>query len=77
MKKQGRSDRMDESLGMRNGPERNKKQSYKDRRDESMGMKKPHVSKSGPDRGFMGECKSVPVFGSHRGYPADAWDYRY
>lgn len=37
---QSRADRMDESLGMRRGPERDKKQSYKARRDESMGMKR-------------------------------------
>jgi len=37
MKKQGYNDRMDESLGMRNGK---KKQSLKDRRDESKGMEK-------------------------------------
>lgn len=77
MRKQSKASRMDESLGMRNGAERGMKQSYKSRRDESMGMKKPHVSKSGPDQGFMGQCKSVPVFGGHKGYPADAWDYRY
>lgn len=40
MKKQGYNDRLDESLGMRNGKEANKKQTYKDRRDESRGMKK-------------------------------------
>lgn len=36
--KQGYSDRKDESMGMRNGPEKDYKQSYKDRRDESYGM---------------------------------------
>lgn len=40
MKKQGYNDRLDESLGMRNGKESKMKQSYKDRRDESRGMKK-------------------------------------
>lgn len=40
MKKQTRDDKMDESLGMRNGKEADKKQSYTDRRDESKGMKK-------------------------------------
>lgn len=38
MKKQGRRDRMDESLGMRNGRESMKRQSYPSRRHESMGM---------------------------------------
>jgi len=37
MKKQGYNDRLDESLGMRNGK---KKQSFKDRRNESKGVLK-------------------------------------
>lgn len=37
MKKQGYNDRLDESLGNRNGK---KKKSMKDRRDESKGMEK-------------------------------------
>lgn len=40
MKKQSKSDKMDESLGMRRGKESTKKQSYKSRRDESKGMRK-------------------------------------
>jgi len=36
-KKQGANDRLDESLGMRDGKESTKTQSYKDRRDESRG----------------------------------------
>lgn len=47
MKKQSKSSRMDESLGMRRGKESTKKQSYKDRRDESMGAKKKTMSKRG------------------------------
>ncbi len=39
-KKQGYNDRLDESLGMRDGKESTKKQSYKSRRDESKGMEK-------------------------------------
>tara|TARA_R100001510_G_C7653752_1_gene212138 strand:+ start:892 stop:1140 length:249 start_codon:yes stop_codon:yes gene_type:complete len=39
-KGQGYNDRMDESLGMRNGREQNMKQSLKDRRDEAKGMNK-------------------------------------
>ena len=38
-KKQGANDRLDESLGSRDGKESTKKQSYKDRRDESRGAK--------------------------------------
>ena len=40
MKKQSKSDKMDESLGERRGKESDKKQSYKDRRDESKGAKR-------------------------------------
>lgn len=40
MKRQTRSDRLDESLGMRRGKESTKKQSYKSRRDESRGASK-------------------------------------
>ena len=36
---QSKSDRIDESLGMRRGAERNYSQSYKSRRDESMGSR--------------------------------------
>jgi len=39
-KKQGYNDRLDESLGMRDGKESGKSQSYKARRDESKGMEK-------------------------------------
>ena len=38
-KKQTANDRLDESLGSRDGKESTKKQSYKDRRDESRGSK--------------------------------------
>lgn len=47
MKKQGYSDRKDESLGMKNGKESKKKQSYKSRRDESYGMKRALKAKIG------------------------------
>ena len=40
MKKQSKSSKMDESLGMRRGKESTKSQSYKSRRKESTGMKK-------------------------------------
>jgi len=39
-KKQGYNDRLDESLGMRDGKKSSKKQNYKARRDESKGMEK-------------------------------------
>ena len=39
-KKQGANDRLDESLGMRQGKESTKSQSYKSRRDESRGASK-------------------------------------
>ena len=38
-KKQGANDRLDESLGSRDGKESTKSQSYKSRRDESRGSK--------------------------------------
>jgi|TARA_B110000483_G_scaffold148755_1_gene177365 hypothetical protein len=38
-KKQNANDRLDESLGMRDGKESTKSQSYKDRRDESRASK--------------------------------------
>ena len=38
-KKQTANDRLDESLGERDGKESTKTQSFKDRRDESRGMK--------------------------------------
>ena len=38
-KKQGANDRLDESLGDRDGKESTKSQSFKDRRDESRGAK--------------------------------------
>lgn len=46
--KQGYNDRMDESLGMRNGKESSKSQSYKSRRDESRGMAKSNNDKYMP-----------------------------
>jgi hypothetical protein len=39
-KKQGANDRLDESLGERDGKESTKTQSFKDRRDESRGSSK-------------------------------------
>jgi|TARA_R110000824_G_scaffold80953_1_gene203337 hypothetical protein len=39
-KKQGYNDRLDESLGARDGAESTKSQSLKDRRDESKGAEK-------------------------------------
>lgn len=85
MYKQSRSDRMDESLGMRRGKESGKMQSYKDRRDESYGMK---------DKGVMGHekkpmscnplkaqqadlsrLKMEPM--DYRGTPKQAFDYKY
>jgi hypothetical protein len=45
MKKQKKSARLDESLGMRMGKESTKSQSMKSRRDESKGSKK-HVDEA-------------------------------
>ena len=66
--KQGYDDRMDESLGMRDGKESSKKQSYKDRRDESRGMKDYDRMSKGEkgvfglrDNTHDGEVKKVPT----------------
>jgi len=86
MAKQGYSDRMDESLGMRRGKESSKKQSYKSRRDESRGMKDDmgtmgHASKVykcdpfAAQRADMNRIKNIPF--EKRGYPSQAWDYDY
>lgn len=83
--KQGYADRKDESLGMRDGAERNKKQSYKDRRDESYGMKDMgvmgHASKPKKCNAFeaqrsdLGRLNRNPM--DHKGYPKEAFDYKY
>lgn len=92
MKKQNSASRLDESLGMRRGAERDKKQSYKARRDESRGAR---MSGSGgsfnvPDNRQSGEVRSISTnaesydMGRIRkyqagsmGYPAEAWNYKY
>lgn len=90
---QGYDDRMDESLGMRDGKESGKMQSYKDRRDESRGMR------SSKDRGGVFNLKDGEQSGNvkyvstdsekydmgrvrydsvgTKGYPAEAWKYDY
>lgn len=91
--KQNKSDRMDESLGMRRGPERDYKQSYKDRRDESKGMKRA-MDKGRDSSQRIDKC-SKHTFGINtmsekfdmnrvrvipkesRGYSSEAWDYKY
>ena len=53
MKKQGYNDRLDETLGAKDGKESSKKQSMKDRRHESEAMeKKDHGHKYGSDAGM-------------------------
>jgi len=86
MKKQGYSSRLDESLAMRNGPKRDKSQSYQSRRDESYGMKKEmgvmgHDKKPmkcnpfAAQKSDMGRIQREPQ--DNRGYPSEAWDYKY
>lgn len=95
--KQSRSDRMDESLGMRRGKESTKTQSYKSRRDESRGMKKSMKAESYGGKGFnltdgmqSGIVKSINTNSEQydlgrvqkykcgsKGYPAEAWNYKY
>ncbi len=51
--KQGYNDRLDETLGSKDGKESGKKQSMADRRHESEGMeKKDHGHKYGSDKGM-------------------------
>jgi len=75
MKKQGYNDRMDESLGMRDGKEAGKMQSMKDRRHESKGMmghdRKPEAVKAMPMN--MYDKKPCP----NRGYDDKAYAYKY
>ena len=86
MAKQGYNARLDESLGMRRGPEKGMKQSYKARRDESRGMR----DKSGvmghekapmscdafaAQRADLGRIQ--PDYQGNRGYPRQAWEYKY
>jgi len=97
--KQGYNDRLDESLGMRNGPEKGMKQSYKDRRDESRGMKKYEAKmknerympkgmkdkKMGHDKApksidvpcGQGFKEVKPFRDGNKGYPPQAFDYKY
>lgn len=91
---QSRNARMDESLGMRRGPERDYKQSYKDRRDESRGMSRSMSDKGGkfnvPDNEQSFQVRKIPTDSEQydmnrirpysdgsKGYPAEAWNYRY
>ncbi len=52
-KKQGYNDRLDESLGMRDGKESTKSQSFKARRDESKGMEKASGNRAYSSVGTM------------------------
>ena len=76
-KKQSKSSRMDESLGMRRGKESSKKQSYKSRRDESMGAKKavkkkPAKSSEGDDNYTLALEKYNRRMGDKSNHPAQA-----
>lgn len=83
MKMQDYNDRLDEKLGMKYGRETSMKQSYKDRRDESKGMskiednmheKKPSKVMPKIGQGFS-EVKDFKC--GHKGYPKQAYDYKY
>ena len=102
---QSKKDRMDESLGMRRGPEREYSQPYKARRDESMAAEramsrrdKERGDRSGmayktfdvPDNQQAWETRPIntnseqydldrikPYSDGSKGYPAEAWNYRY
>jgi len=68
--KQGYNDRMDESLGMRNGKESGMKQSYKARRDESRGMSKSYAKSS--NEKYMPKSMGPKVMG-HDSSPKDCY----
>lgn len=82
---QGYSDRMDESLGMRDGKASSKKQDYKSRRDESYGMKNMgvmgHDKKPMQCNAFAAQKKDLsrlqrePM--EYRGTPEQAFKYKY
>jgi len=74
MRKQGYADRKDESLGMKDGKESMKMQSYKSRRKESYGMDKVMGHDKAPKKcdPFAAQKKEM-----NRGYPAQAYDYKY
>lgn len=98
MAKQGYNDRLDESLGMRRGAERNMEQGYKARRDESRGMKSEankmneRYMPKGMSSKVMGHEKNPksidvpcgqgfkevkPFRDGNKGYPSQAFDYKY
>lgn len=94
MARQSSNDRLDESLGMRRGPERDMKQSYKDRRDESRGMRRERAGSSGKfdlkDNAQAATVKTVNTNSEQydldrikkyscgsKGYPTEAWNYKY
>lgn len=97
MARQGYNDRLDESLGMRNGKESMMSQSYKARRDESRGMRSEankaneRYMPSGMSGKVMGHDKApkgcdpkvgmgwskVKPFREGKGYPKQAYDYKY
>jgi hypothetical protein len=93
---QSKASRMDESLGMRRGAERDFSQSYKDRRDESKGASKIKDKRGSgssfniPDNQQSFEVRRVPTDSEQydlnridpyssgsKGYPAEAWNYKY
>jgi len=84
---QGMKDRMDEKLGMKDGPARMKKQGYKDRRDESYGMKGMGMGVMGHEKmpkginAFAAQKKDMKKVDmkpmDYRGSPDKAFDYKY
>ena len=90
---QGMNARLDESLGMRRGKESSKMQSYKDRRDESRGARRgksggsvfnlkdgtqaSEVKKMSTDTEKYDMGRIRPYSSGSKGYPAEAWNYKY
>lgn len=93
MAKQSKYDRMDESLGMRRGKESMKAQTYSARRDESMGMKESRMDSkmfNVKDNQQAWEVRKIntnseqydldrikPYSNGSKGYPEEAWNYKY
>jgi hypothetical protein len=80
--KQGYNDRLDESMGMRNGPEKMKEQSYKSRRNESRGMcDLGHEKKPGKINPLAAQNEDLSRLHikkqDMRGNPKEAWNYKY
>ena len=73
--RQGYNDRLDESLGMRDGKESTKSQSMKSRRDESKGMEKSMGKRAYSGNRSSAQGSSNPLAGfKNMGTMKKGWD---